>query len=137
MVRFVLMTWGCVIGCQAFAAEPTVQTAVQTMVVADSASAAFLQSLPSGVALGVLIQDEFEDYEVVNARAFAMRHATFVVYLGGQESPLSALFLERLQTHGVVAIDLRKLASNRFQNTDTQRKHVSHALLTQLTSRDN
>ena len=134
MVRIVLMSWCCVIGGEAFAAEPTVQTAAQTVVAADSASAAFLQTLPSGFALGVLIQDESEDYEVVNARAFAMRHATFVVYLGGQVSPLSALFLERLQTHGVVAIDLRKLASKGFHNTDGQRKHISPALLPRLTS---
>ncbi len=131
MVRYLLTAWLGVVGFQAFAGEPTVQPAVQTVVVADSMSEAFLEPLPNGVALGVLIEDESEDYEVVNARAFAMRHATFVVYHSGQKSPLADIFLERLQRHGVVAIDLRKIASNRFHNADAQRTRVSHSLLTQ------
>ena len=132
MIRFVLTAWGCVVGFQAFAGEPTVHPAIQTVVVADSASAAYFESLPIGVALGVLIQDATDDYEVVNARALAMRHATFVVHHSGQESPLSAMFIERLKMHGVVAIDLRKLASNRFFGAGTERKHVSNSLLTQI-----
>jgi hypothetical protein len=93
----------------ATAADP-----VATVVVAsDRFAALLLPQLPANTKLVVLIQDEREPDEIIHARALAMRHATHFVYFGGQESPLSALYRERLVTQGAVAVDLRPHISRR------------------------
>lgn len=62
--------------------------------------------LPPQNVLGVLVNDGNESYETINARALAMRHATYFVYQSGQASPLAGMYRERLQTQGVVPIEL-------------------------------
>lgn len=87
----------------AFAEEPT-----RLLVVAeDPRVAAMLPPLPEHVTLAVLIESRDEAFDAIDARALKMRHAHFFVYLSDLESTVSAIFRERLQNHGAVAIDLR------------------------------
>ncbi len=56
------------------------------MVVSDAATADSLPSLPVGTELSVLIHNEHESDQDVNARALTMRHATLFVYVSRQAS---------------------------------------------------
>ena len=81
-----------------------------SVVVPDKATASLLPALPNGSRLGVLLRNENESEEVVHSRAFKLRFATHFVYCSECESPLSAIYRERLQNHGAVVIDLRTLS---------------------------
>jgi len=110
-------------------AERTVPTLV---VVSDQEIASLLSSLPSDVVLGVLIHDKNESYEIVNARALAMRHATYFIYHGGRESSLTSMCLERLKMQGVVAIDLQRHVKRRNQIIESVKTLQHISLLTEL-----
>lgn len=66
-----------------------------------------------GSCIGVLEQATCESYEVVNARAWQWRNAKYLVYDASTESTRSALFRERLQSHGVIAIQLPSMRDQR------------------------
>jgi hypothetical protein len=87
----------------AAAAEP----ARLLVVVENHHVAATLPPLPDEAAVAILIEHEGEPFDAINARALKMRGASHVIYSGGCESLLSAIFRERLQNHGAVAIDVR------------------------------
>lgn len=72
--------------------------------------------LPAQKLLGILVHDKQESYETINARALAMRHARYFVYQSGQESTLAALYRERLQTQGVMPIELPRESQRRRCN---------------------
>jgi hypothetical protein len=63
---------------------------------------------PSKYAIGILEQSPEESDEAVGKRALEMRHAQFIVFDSGRESPRAALFRQRLTSQGATAIDLRK-----------------------------
>lgn len=56
--------------------------------------------------LGVLIASGQESPETIEARALALRHATHFVYRSGPTSTLGAMYRERLQSQGLIAIEL-------------------------------
>lgn len=89
------------------AAEPLARLSV---VVPDDVTAALLPPLPKEAKLGVLVHDASEPMEATHSRAFKLRFATHFVYCSGSESTLTAIYRERLQNHGAVAIDLRSLS---------------------------
>lgn len=84
------------------------QPARSVVVAANRATASAIPPLPVGTKLLVLIQHEDEPDDVVHQRALAMRHATHFVILSGQETPLSAMYRERLANQGAVAITLNQ-----------------------------
>jgi|GEM_PF-3431413 len=109
MVRF--FAFVCGFFCSSFVSVAGDQTMKNTLpnwvVVSDKETAALLSPLPPDVVLRTLILEKSESYETANARALAMRSAKFFIYHGGHESALAAMCRERLQMHGVVAIDVR------------------------------
>jgi len=140
MIRFclsvyvVLYIWNPFLNAEdTIAGDTTAERTVPTLVVvSDKEIASLLSSLPPDVVLGVLIHDSNESYEIVNARALAMRHATYFIYHGGRESSLTSMCLERLKMQGVVAIDLQRHVKRRNQIMESVKtlQHVS--LLTEL-----
>ena len=109
--------------------EDTVPTLI---VVSDKEIASLLSSLPPDVVLGVLIHDKNESYEIVNARALTMRHATYFIYHGGRESSLTSMLLERLKMQGVVAIDLQRHVKRRNQIMESVKNLQHVSLLSEL-----
>jgi hypothetical protein len=73
----------------------------------DRHTASALSPLPENAELAVLIEDVKASFESVNSRALKMRYAMSFVSVNGFGSPWSAIFRERLQNHGAIAIDLR------------------------------
>jgi len=69
-----------------------------------------------GVRIGVLQVHADESDETVNARAVALRHATHLVFDHSNESVRLAMFRERLQMQGVVAINIRPSSQPRNKN---------------------
>ena len=74
-------------------------------------AASSLPLLPHGTLVGVLIEDNGDDYATINTRAMAVRHATHLVFDCEDQSLLARLFRERLTKLGVIPIDLRKSPS--------------------------
>jgi hypothetical protein len=100
--------------------------------VSDWRAASWLAKLPPTTATEVLLQNDDEDYAIVNSRAIATKHATHVVYLGGDESLLSQMFRERLTMQGARPVDLRIMrpARTRLQAASHPRnEHVAFATL--------
>ena len=77
------------------------------MVVSNNATASMLPPLPDGAKMSVLVRSSTEPEEILHSRAFKLRSATHFVYRSGWESPLGAMYRERLRNHGAVIIDLR------------------------------
>ncbi len=130
MFRCTLFTttlW-CLSSLIASAADP----GAVMVVASDHRTAASLPPLPTSARLVVLIQDHDEPEQAVHARALAMRHATHFVYVGGQESLLSAMYRERLTTHGTIAIDLRKHLSHRLSLPATEATQSMDSLIATL-----
>ena len=61
-----------------------------------------------------------------------MRHATYFVYYSDQESSLAAMFRERLQSQGVVAINLQKQVEHLNRLTEAAKTFIHLSLLTAL-----
>ena len=110
----------CLMHCIVVAGEPFAQLSV---VVADDATASLLPPLRQDARLSVLFPNKRESIEVIDSRALKLRFATYFVYCSGCETPISAMYRERLQNHGAVVIDLRtfkqvKSGTSRGQHTD-------------------
>lgn len=84
------------------AAEP----AVLSVVLADQLTASSMPPLPPGTTAVVLIEHQDDDARTIEARAIAMRHATHFVYVPGRETPLSAMYRQRLTAQGATPIAL-------------------------------
>jgi len=76
---------GCFSGGIGTAGDP----AAAVVVVSDRGTASLLECVPKDSVLVVLIETNEDVYDVVNARALKLRHATHFVYHSGRESPLS------------------------------------------------
>lgn len=83
-----------------------------SLVVADDVTASLLPPLAGDAKLCVLLRGDDEPEEVVHSRAFKLRLATHFIYRSESESPLSAIYRERLRNHGAVVIDLRGFAES-------------------------
>ena len=79
-------------------------------------AAVILAKIP-GVRVGVLQFDAEESDLAINARAIALRHATYFVFDQSKECLRMAMFRERLQMQGVVAINIRPFSFPRYINT--------------------
>jgi len=86
------------------------------VVVPDPDMAAEVSAKLPGVRIGVLQVHANEPDEVINARAIALRHATHLVFDHSNESIRLAMFRERLQMQGVVAINVRPSSQPRYKN---------------------
>jgi hypothetical protein len=86
------------------------------VVVPDPNMAAEVSAKLPGVRIGVLQVHANEPDEVINARAIALRHATHLVFDHSNESLRLAMFRERLQMQGVVAINVRPSSQPRYKN---------------------
>jgi hypothetical protein len=86
------------------------------VVVPDPDMAAEVSAKLPGVRIGVLQVHANEPDEVINARAIALRHATHLVFDHSNESLRLAMFRERLQMQGVVAINVRPASQPRYKN---------------------
>jgi hypothetical protein len=86
------------------------------VVVPDPDMAAEVSAKLPGVRIGVLQVHADEPDEVINARAIALRHATHLVFDHSNESLRLAMFRERLQMQGVVAINVRPSSQPRYKN---------------------
>ena len=86
------------------------------VVVPDADTATVVSAKVPGVRIGVLQVHADEPDEVINARAIALRHATHLVFDHSNESLRLAMFRERLQTQGVVAINMRPSSLPRYKN---------------------
>ena len=86
------------------------------VVVPDPDMAAEVSAKLPGVRIGVLQVHANEPDEVINARAIALRHATHLVFDYSNESLRLAMFRERLQMQGVVAINVRPSSQPRYKN---------------------
>ena len=86
------------------------------VVVPDADTAAVVSAKVPGVRIGVLQIHADEPDEVINARAIALRHATHLVFDHSNESLRLAMFRERLQMQGVVAINIRPSSLPRYKN---------------------
>jgi len=86
------------------------------VVVPDPDMAAEVSAKLPGVRIGVLQVHANEPDEVINARAIALRHATHLVFDHSNESLRLAMFRERLQMQGVVAINVRPSSQPRYKN---------------------
>lgn len=85
---------------------------VLSLVVADDVTASLLPPLAEDAKLCVLLRGDDESDEVVHSRAFKLRLATHFIYRSECESPLSAIYRERLQNHGAVVIDLQEFSES-------------------------
>lgn len=83
------------------------------VVVPDNETANWLKTAYPRLSIAVLVHSQSDSYEVVNQRAWAMRHVTCFVYDGNRESTLASIFRERWALHGATVIDLRQLPSQR------------------------
>ena len=79
--------------------------------VSDQATASLLPPLPKGAKLGVLVAKNDDSEDSVHARAYQLRFATHFVYRSDSETPISAMYRERLRNHGATVIDLRRTAA--------------------------
>ena len=86
------------------------------VVVPDPDMAAEVSAKLPGVRIGVLQVHASEPDEVINARAIALRCATHLVFDHSNESLRLAMFRERLQMQGVVAINVRSSSQPRYKN---------------------
>jgi hypothetical protein len=86
------------------------------VIVPDPDTAALVSAKVPGVRIGVLQVHPDESDETINARAIALRHATHLVFGYSNESIRLAMFRERLQMQGVVAINMRPSAQPRYKN---------------------
>jgi hypothetical protein len=74
--------------------------------VPDPDLAAEVAAILPGIRVGVLQVHADEPDAAVNARALALRNATHLLFDHSKESPRLAMFRERLQVQGVVAINI-------------------------------
>jgi len=86
------------------------------VVVPDPNTAVVVSVKMPGIRIGVLQIHADEPDEVINARAIALRHATHLVFDHSNESLRLAMFRERLQMRGVVAINIRPSSQPRYKN---------------------
>ena len=86
------------------------------VVVPDPETAAVVAAKVPGVRIGVLQVHADESDETINARAIALRHATYIVFDHSNESLRLAMFRERLQMQGVIAINMRLSSQPRYKN---------------------
>jgi len=136
MLRLTLLTallWCATQHCLVTVAD---EPASAVVVAADRATASAIPPLPVGTQLLVLIQDEDEPDDVIHKRALAMRYATHFVTLNGQESPLSAMYRERLTNHGAVAITLSQCLPVRRGNRHPAAVQSIDSLLAALSIQD-
>ena len=107
-----------------------------SLVVADDVTASLLPPLTGDAKLCVLLRGDDEPEQVVHSRAFKLRLATHFIYRSESESPLSAIYRERLRNHGAVVIDLRSFAesevSSHFKLRDPLPTQPSSLSLTKL-----
>ncbi|MCC9645230.1 hypothetical protein LOC71_23370 [Rhodopirellula sp. JC740] len=91
-------------------ASPSTLTAAETeklsVVAATPNAAAMLPPLPQGSRMVVLLENDGDSIETINRRALSMKDATHFVYLPGDESILTAMYRERLQSRGAVPVAL-------------------------------
>ena len=86
------------------------------VVVPDPDTAAVVSAKAPGVRIGVLQVHADESDETINARAVALRHATHLVFDHSNETLRLAMFRERLQMQGVIAINMRLSSQPRYKN---------------------
>lgn len=86
------------------------------VVVPDPDTSAVVSAKVPGVRIGVLQVHADEPDDVINAGAIALRYATHLVFDHSNESLRLAMFRERLQVQGVVAINMRPSSLPRYKN---------------------
>lgn len=86
------------------------------VVVPDPDTAALVSAKVPGVRIGVLQLHADESDEIINVRAIALRLATHLVFDHSNESLRLAMFRERLQMQGVVAINIRASSRPLYEN---------------------
>lgn len=86
------------------------------VVVPDPDTAAVVSAKVPGVRPGVLQVHADESDEIINARAIALRLATHLVFDQSNESIRLAMFRERPQMQGVIAINMRPSSQPRHKN---------------------
>lgn len=79
-------------------------------------TAALVSAKVPGVRMGVLQVHADESDETIHARAVALRHAIHLVFDHSNESLRLAMFRERLQMQGVIAINMRTSSQPRYKN---------------------
>lgn len=85
--------------------------------VPDPDLAAEVSVLLPGIRVGVLQVHADEPDAAVNARALALRNATHLLFDHSKESPRLAMFRERLQVQGVVAVNIGGSSLPRHKST--------------------
>jgi hypothetical protein len=130
VLAFVL-TFGSMVCDVAAAAEP-----IAAVIVSDQVAASMLSSLPtgSGSVICVLQQRMHEPDEVIDARALALRDATHYIYHSEYESLRSAMYRQRLQAHGAIAVDLREHLPRHQRMMAPASKHPKKSLVTLLST---
>ena len=94
--------------CGGLVAQANAQQPQGVLIVAsDSQTASQLISLLPSETVRVLQSEEQDSDFMLNSRALPLRHATYFVFNSSSESARLALFRERFQTHGAIAIDIR------------------------------
>jgi hypothetical protein len=74
--------------------------------VPDLNLAAEVSEILPGIRIGVIEVHADEPDAIVDARAIALQEASHLLFDGSKESPRLAMFRERLEAHGVVAINI-------------------------------
>ena len=105
MFRFIALV--TLIACFSTNAVAAESPSYLLIVAADQPTASLIRPPRRDARLSVLIHDENDSFELINARALAVRFATHVVYDSSRATTLSEIFRERLQNHGAIPIDLR------------------------------
>lgn len=130
-----LLTWLCY-ATQSCLIASAHEPASAVVVAANRTTASAIPSLPAGAKLLVLIQDDDEPEDAIHNRALAMRNATHFVTLSGQETPLSAMYRERLTNQGAVAITLSRHLPLRRGNRHPVAAAPVNSLLAALSIQD-
>lgn len=107
------------------------------VVVPDSETAKWLKTAYPQLSIGVLVHSQSDTYEVVNQRAWAMRHVGHFVYDGNRESTLAAIYRERWMLHGATVIDLRRSPIQRTVRPGIKRAFIEKELLELAATVDN
>lgn len=136
MLRLTLLTAWLWCATQPVIVSCADEPARAVVVAADRATASAIPPLPVGTQLLVLLQDDDEPEDAIHQRALAMRHATFFVILSGQETPLSAMYRERLTNQGAVAITLSQRGPVRRGNRHPAAAQPIDSLLAALSIQD-
>ena len=100
--------------------------------VADSEIAEILSPMMDGDELVVLLPQAGQTQPMIDQRAWALRSAERYVFDSRRESLLEALYRERLQMQGVIAVDVQNHLPPHWQRREHRRDRRSDSLLVAL-----